>query len=273
MPGSEIPDLQGVFRFVSRLHTMSKRGMRGALADCPRCHFGMLENLHILIEQRGVEGAIYVSEVARAMRQPMPAVSRGLRMMEQDGSIVRETDPNDRRKTFVRITPQGEQARLGTLDGGHRRAGGPTERAGHMDPRAERRHKHPQNGKRRRTDQGGPDARARRQHAGRHERQRIERQHQHARGQGRAERRAGNEEGHAVRVAQELPEERHPHDQQRERGTGRCSTRLPRSRRPQRFGHRCHPGTSSQPLPIPSSKTATQAPPPSRPVRKITCQW
>ena len=107
-----IPDLQGVFRFVSRLHTMSKRGMRGALADCPRCHFGMLENLHILIEQRGVEGAIYVSEVARAMRQPMPAVSRGLRMMEQDGSIVRETDPNDRRKTFVRITPQGEQARL-----------------------------------------------------------------------------------------------------------------------------------------------------------------
>ena len=58
MPGSEIPDLQGVFRFVSRLHTMSKRGMRGALADCPRCHFGMLENLHILIEQRGVEGAI-----------------------------------------------------------------------------------------------------------------------------------------------------------------------------------------------------------------------
>lgn len=36
MPGSEIPDLQGVFRFVSRLHTMSKRGMRGALADCPR---------------------------------------------------------------------------------------------------------------------------------------------------------------------------------------------------------------------------------------------
>ena len=44
MPGSEIPDLQGVFRFVSRLHTMSKRGMRGALADCPRCHFGMLKN-------------------------------------------------------------------------------------------------------------------------------------------------------------------------------------------------------------------------------------
>lgn len=111
MPNTEIPDLHGVFRFISRLHSMSKRGMRSALADCPRCHFGMLENLHILIEQHGTDGAIYVSEVARAMHQPMPAVSRGLRQMEQDGSIVRETDPSDRRKTLVRITPQGEQAR------------------------------------------------------------------------------------------------------------------------------------------------------------------
>ena len=112
MAATEIPDLHGVFRFISRLHSMSKRGMRSALADCPKCHFGMLENLHILIQQRGTDGAIYVSEVARAMHQPMPAVSRGLRQMEQDGSIVRETDPQDRRKTLVRITPQGEQTRL-----------------------------------------------------------------------------------------------------------------------------------------------------------------
>ena len=112
MSNPEAPDLHGVFRFVSRLHTMSRRGMRAALADCPKCHFGMLENLHIIIQQHGVDGAVYVSDVARAVRQPMPAVSRGLRQMEQDGSIVRETDPNDRRKTLVCITPQGEQARL-----------------------------------------------------------------------------------------------------------------------------------------------------------------
>ena len=92
MPGSEIPNLHGVFRFVSRLHTLAKRGMRGALADCPKCHFGMLENLHIIIQQHGVDGAVYVSDVARAVRQPMPAISRGLRTMERDGSIVRETD-------------------------------------------------------------------------------------------------------------------------------------------------------------------------------------
>ena len=42
----------------------------------------------------------------------MPAISRGLRQMEQDGHIVRETDPKDRRKTLVRNTPAGERARI-----------------------------------------------------------------------------------------------------------------------------------------------------------------
>lgn len=112
MPGTEIPDLQGVFRFLSRVQRMTKRGIRSALADCPRCHFAMLENLHINIRHHGREGAIYVSDLTRAMQQPMPAISRGLRIMERDGSIVRETDSRDRRKTLVRITPQGEQARL-----------------------------------------------------------------------------------------------------------------------------------------------------------------
>ena len=32
-------------------------------------------------------------------------------VVEQDGHIVRETDPKDRRKTLVRITPAGERAR------------------------------------------------------------------------------------------------------------------------------------------------------------------
>ena len=114
MPSPEAPNLQGVFQFVARLHTLSKRGMRAALADKPRCHFGMLQQLHMLIEQHGQDGAIYVSTIARNMHQPMPAVSRALRQMEQDGHIVRETDPRDRRKTLVRLTTAGEAARLAT---------------------------------------------------------------------------------------------------------------------------------------------------------------
>lgn len=111
MPTPETPNLHGVFRFVARLHTLSKRGMRAALANEPKCRYGMLQHLYNLIEQHGYDGAIYVSDIARYMHQPMPAVSRGLRAMEQDGNITRETDPGDRRKTLVRITPEGERAR------------------------------------------------------------------------------------------------------------------------------------------------------------------
>ena len=52
-------------------------------------------------------GLCMPSDLAREIRQPLPAVSRGLRLMEQDGTVVREPDPADRRKTLVRITPKG----------------------------------------------------------------------------------------------------------------------------------------------------------------------
>ena len=63
----ETPNLRGVFRFVARLHTLSKRGMRAALADEPKCRYGMLQHLYNLIEQHGHDGAIYVSDIARYM--------------------------------------------------------------------------------------------------------------------------------------------------------------------------------------------------------------
>ena len=82
--GTETPYLSGVFRFVARLHTLSRRGMRMALAGQPKCRYGMLQSLYNLIEQHGCDGAIYVSDIARQMH---------------------------RRKTLVRITPAGERAR------------------------------------------------------------------------------------------------------------------------------------------------------------------
>ena len=71
--GTEAPYLSGVFRFVARLHTLSKRGMRMALAGQPKCRYGMLQSLYNLIEQHGCDGAIYVSDIARQTHQPMPA--------------------------------------------------------------------------------------------------------------------------------------------------------------------------------------------------------
>ena len=49
---------------------------------------------------------------AKAVHESVPSSSRTLRMLEQEGLAVRETDPQDRRKTRVRITPKGEADRL-----------------------------------------------------------------------------------------------------------------------------------------------------------------
>lgn len=105
-------ELEGLVQFLAHVNRLGKRGMRAALASQPKCRLGMLEHLHTMIEQHGHDGTIYVSELAKNLQQSMPAVSRGLRYLEQDGHIRRETDPHDRRKTLVCITPEGEAARL-----------------------------------------------------------------------------------------------------------------------------------------------------------------
>ena len=104
------PSFQGMCHYIGQLSKASKAGMRAALADCPKCHFNMLEGLLHAIYCHGKDGAIYVSDLAREIRQPLPAVSRGLRLMEQDGTVVREPDPADRRKTLVRPTEKGLDA-------------------------------------------------------------------------------------------------------------------------------------------------------------------
>lgn len=110
MPKENAPELFGLFHYIHQLSDEAKRGMKASLEECPRCHFVMLEGVLANIEQHGTDGSIYVSDLAAAVRQPMPAVSRWLRQLEQDGLIERITDPNDRRKTLVRITPQGRAA-------------------------------------------------------------------------------------------------------------------------------------------------------------------
>lgn len=102
-------ELHGLIHYMGRLRETSARGMRAALAQAPKCRFGMLERLHYTIQTHGKDGAIYVSELARAAKKPLPAVSRALRLLEQDGMAERQTDPKDRRKTLVRLTPAGQE--------------------------------------------------------------------------------------------------------------------------------------------------------------------
>ena len=100
----------GMCHYLGRLSKASKAGMKAALADCPKCHFPALEGLVHTIDCRGQDGAICVSDLASELHQPLPAISRGLRQLEADGLIARETAPDDRRKTLVRVTPKGCEA-------------------------------------------------------------------------------------------------------------------------------------------------------------------
>ena len=97
MPQKSAPELFAVVHYLHRLSTEGKRGAKMALESCPKCHFIMLEGVLMTIEEHGQNGTIYVSDLAAAVKQPLPAVSRALRQLEQDGLIERITDPNDRR--------------------------------------------------------------------------------------------------------------------------------------------------------------------------------
>ena len=113
MPDKVKMELHGMIHYMGRLREASKRGMRAALATAPKCRFGMLERLDYSIRTYGSHSAIGVSKLAHHVQQPLPAVSRGLRLLEQDGMVIRQTDPQDRRKTLVRITPAGQEALRG----------------------------------------------------------------------------------------------------------------------------------------------------------------
>ena len=84
---------KAVMRYLDRLKKSVRRGASLSLANAPKLHLGILEGLNHAIEVRGQDGAVYVSDLAEIFKQPLPAISRGLR-------------------TLVRITPKGEESRL-----------------------------------------------------------------------------------------------------------------------------------------------------------------
>ena len=100
-----------LLRFLMQLSRTGRRGARAVLDGCPRCHFTMLEQLHCCIDRHGQDGAIYMSELSAATRTSPQSVSRAIRTLEQDGLAERTPDPDDRRKTLVRLTPLGEDNR------------------------------------------------------------------------------------------------------------------------------------------------------------------
>ena len=83
-----------------------------AVNDVECCDFYQVHEdvVKAVNEQMPDEDQLY--DLAEIFKQPLPAISRGLRTLEQDGLAQRQTDPNDRRRTLVRIPPKGEDSRL-----------------------------------------------------------------------------------------------------------------------------------------------------------------
>lgn len=104
--------LPDIMYFSRRFFEVSQRGMNIALRGLPKAHFPFLTRLHYLIEHSGQDGGIYVSQLNKELLRPAPAISRDLRALEQEGLIERSADAADRRKTLVRITPEGDRRRV-----------------------------------------------------------------------------------------------------------------------------------------------------------------
>lgn len=57
--------------------------------------------------QKSGNGRVYISEIVRNLHSSTPAVSKTLKIMESKNFVERETDPENRRKTFVYVTEEG----------------------------------------------------------------------------------------------------------------------------------------------------------------------
>lgn len=70
--------------------------------------------LHLVKPPSGQEEAqgACVSDLARQLSCSPPAVSRTLRHLEEKGLLKRQSSPEDRRSTYVELTPEGRELLL-----------------------------------------------------------------------------------------------------------------------------------------------------------------
>ncbi len=100
-----------LFELLWQMRKTMHSAMQQVEIRCPQGQFFMLERLHYAIQQRGAGDAIPVSALAEQTRMLPAAVSRSLRQLEDAGLAERIPDPEDHRRTLVRLTPAGEATR------------------------------------------------------------------------------------------------------------------------------------------------------------------
>lgn len=66
-------------------------------------------SVHLLITLACNTNTCKLTELAALLGIEAPSVTRTVRRLEQDSLVTKTTDPNDRRATYLQITPQGKE--------------------------------------------------------------------------------------------------------------------------------------------------------------------
>lgn len=104
--------------FLEIVNSMKRLNM-GMIMPCD-CHVnpGDFHVLKTIMEckREYPDKNIRVSDIVKRMPVPASAISRGLKFLEGKGMVERTVDVNDRRNTWVMITPEGEKVYHETAD-------------------------------------------------------------------------------------------------------------------------------------------------------------
>lgn len=97
--------------FIRVMDRFRKFQFCSVMSDLTKGEFFTLFMIHDHIANHPESKGMYVSELAGRMRVTSPAVSRMLRTLERRGLVERTVDRDDRRTTYIVLTPKGETAR------------------------------------------------------------------------------------------------------------------------------------------------------------------
>jgi DNA-binding MarR family transcriptional regulator len=97
--------------FFRVVHSFRKLNISTMLPDLTHAELGTLSMIAKCKEDGNAEG-VKVSELVTRMDVAAPAVSRTLKKLEEKKYIIRTVDKNDRRNTYVELTPEGTDIML-----------------------------------------------------------------------------------------------------------------------------------------------------------------
>lgn len=87
------------------MHQFHKLRLGDIMPDISGADFWTMRN----IMDRGEDGKITISELAKKTRVLPSAISRTLKRLEEKGYVERTVNKNDRRNTYVEITDRGRE--------------------------------------------------------------------------------------------------------------------------------------------------------------------